>query len=398
MLALIFIANGFAYAFFVITLPIIGRQLDFSDTNTSLILGMSAFMITLVSPIWGRLCERWGRKKVILISIVATLFCTILTAFIIKLRIELAISLQLSFLLLLSVRILNSLFTGGIKPAGQAYIADTTHINMRAKGMGLMGAAFGMGSILGGLCAVIFGSNNIFFGYVAVSITLLISFFLAYQQLPESRPTDAYPVSRTPLPYSKIWIFLTITLVGLSVFSLLQHTISLTLADKFALSDDLTIRTSGMSMMVMMVTMIITQALLLRVLSLTPIMLILLGIVCSSAALLFASLVPVLWGFIVSMILFGFGLGLLFPGNLALLSINVDSFSQGRIAGVNGMAQGVGLALGPILGSYLHHSVVSFPYVHAYALPYLSSAFLLFILIVPLALLRYRSLSTCKND
>ena len=219
---------------------------------------------------------------------------------------------------------------------------------------------------------------------------------LAYHQLSESRPTDAYPVSRTPLPYSKIWIFLTVTLVGLTVFSLLQHTISLTLADKFSLSDDLTIRTSGMSMMLMMVTMIITQALLLRVLSLTPLTLILLGIVCSSAALLFASLAPVLWGFIVTMILFGFGLGLLFPGNLALLSINVDSFSQGRIAGINGIAQGVGLALGPICGSYLHHNLVSLPYVHAYSLPYLSSAFLLFILIVPVAVLRYRSLSKYK--
>lgn len=366
-----FIANGMAYAFFIITLPVLGRQLDFSDTNTSLILGISALSITLVSPLWGQISESWGRRNVIVTGMLATTFFTVASGLIIYFRQINLLPVQAGFLLLLSTRLLNSLFTGGLKPAGQAYISDITAAQDRAKGMGVMGAAFGIGSILGGMTASISGSDYLLSAYGFISLLLAISSALTFIKLSESRQRtqgNHKTQKHTSLPYNRIWYFLLMTVVGLLIFSLLQHIVGLTLQDNFKLPAGKAIRLSGMTMMLTMVTMILTQLFLIKKLNAQPKTLIKLGLFIGLISLSLAAtilltqiqLIPLLIG---SIALFGLGLGLLVPGNLAALSLAVDEDSQARVAGINGISQGVGLALGPILATALHQITYSAPYV-----------------------------------
>lgn len=380
VLVFAFITNGLAYSFFVITLPVVGRQLQLSDTNTSLILSLSALVITLVSPIWGQFCEHWGRRKVILSGMIASVVFTVLSALLIKARLENTLAVQTVFLLLLSARLLNSVFTGGLKPGGQAYIADITTQDNRAKGMGLMGAAFGIGSIMGGITAMISGSDKLLWGYGFISIMVIISSLLTLFKLPESHPSTVnnIPLTKTVLPYSQIWVFLLITLAGLTTFSLLQHIIGLTLQDKFQFSADQAIKTSGMAMMVSMLTMIITQLFIVKILDIKPQLLMLNGILFSIIAMFSAALIvmfslPVMPLLLITMATFGLGLGLLFPGNLASLSIASGEDKQATVAGINGVSQGIGLVLGPILAIKLHN--ISF------SMPYLACGFLLLALL-----------------
>lgn len=339
--------------------------MDFSDTATGAVVGLSALALTLVAPIWGNLCEKWGRRRVILIGIVATTAFNVASATLIQLRLELLLGTQLAFVLLLSTRLLNSLFTGGLKPAGQAFIADVTSADSRAKGMGLMGAAFGVGSILGGFSASLSGSQHLLAGYVAISILLLASCFVTAVYLPEPRkqPDDSAAITHAPLPYKRISGFLLITFLGLMLFSLLQHVIPLTLEDRFLLSNDMAIRRSGMTMMLTMIVMILTQSLLVGRLPLVPRNLIVVGSVVCGCAMIAATFSHTPATLMLSMCVFGFGLGLLFPGNLASLSLSVDNDSQGRVAGVNGIGQGLGLASGPIAGSFLHNYTYHAPYI-----------------------------------
>ncbi|MEO0444328.1 MAG: hypothetical protein AAFZ92_11425, partial [Pseudomonadota bacterium] len=55
-------------------------------------------------------------------------------------------------------------------------------------------------------------------------------------------------------------------------------------------------------------------------------------------------------------------IGMLLPGNLAALSMSVGPYTQARVAGINGIAQGIGLALGPIVSVFLHAISFSLPY------------------------------------
>jgi MFS family permease len=90
----------------------------------------------LFAPVWGGLSDRIGRKPVLLISISGTAISYIVWFF------------SGSFMLLLAARFLGGCASGNIATASAA-VADSTTAKNRAKGMGIIGAAFGLGFILG---------------------------------------------------------------------------------------------------------------------------------------------------------------------------------------------------------------------------------------------------------
>jgi DHA1 family tetracycline resistance protein-like MFS transporter len=111
------------------------------------------------APILGRLSDRFGRRPILLMSISGTLFGFLLLGFADPLGRAVAhlfsggsasIALQNSVILgiMFSSRIIDGL-TGGNITVAQAYISDVTDQKDRAKGLGLIGAAFGLGFILG---------------------------------------------------------------------------------------------------------------------------------------------------------------------------------------------------------------------------------------------------------
>ncbi|MEM7561446.1 MAG: MFS transporter [Pseudomonadota bacterium] len=361
----ILMVNGFAYSYFAITFPSVGRALDFSDTNTGLILGISALVITLVSPFWGFICETRGRRKVLFWGILATTLFNILSAVVIHLRLELALSAQVAFMALLSVRMLNSLFTGGIKPGAQAQIADLTTVGTRARGMGLMGAAFGLGTIAGGFCAAISGIDFLIPAFIVISALLGLVCIYAHYQLPETLYSAGHkpqPIP-TPIPIGRIWLFLLITWFALTMFSQLQHIATLNFEDRYGFDSHQAIQRSGVSMMLATIMMIVVQGLVIPVLQLKPRQLMILGCLAGILAMIILALAFNAWAFTLGLTFFGLGLGLMLPGNLAAMSLASPDSVQGKVAGLNGIGQGLGLASGPIFGALLHQFSSVAPFV-----------------------------------
>ncbi len=105
-------------------------------TWTGLLAAGYSAMQFLFAPVWGRLSDRVGRRPVLLISIFMTA-----VAF-------LAYALAGSFPVLLASRLFAGAATANLAIA-QAYVADVTAPEDRARGMGVLGAAFGMGFVLG---------------------------------------------------------------------------------------------------------------------------------------------------------------------------------------------------------------------------------------------------------
>ena len=90
----------------------------------------------LFAPVWGSLSDRLGRKPVLLITIGGLALSYLLWCF------------SGSFLLLVTARLLGGIMSGNISVATAA-VADATGPEGRAKGMGMIGAAFGLGFVLG---------------------------------------------------------------------------------------------------------------------------------------------------------------------------------------------------------------------------------------------------------
>jgi DHA1 family tetracycline resistance protein-like MFS transporter len=117
-------------------LPIYSQLYDADERTLGWLVGCFSGMQLLCAPFWGRLSDRIGRRPVLVIGLVGTAAAYALFAFAPNLTV------------LFAARLLAGFFGANVATA-QAYIADVTTAENRSKGMGLVGAAFGLGFTLG---------------------------------------------------------------------------------------------------------------------------------------------------------------------------------------------------------------------------------------------------------
>lgn len=362
------IANAFAHAFLFIILPPLGRSLGLADLQTGSILSLAALLQMLAAPGWGHLCEVWGRRPLLRLGLSAAAIFPAAFAATVWGRQTGVFGPALLFSILLALRALQAVVGGGMMPAAQAFVADTTSPEKRAGGMGMMGAAFGFGTILGGALAWRLGGRDAVAAFVVVSAVGLAALALLWWKVPETRGRPAASKMVTRLPLGRLWPCLAMTLLGLTIYSLLQQVTALRMQDAFGLSLQDSIARAGMTMMLTMAAMIAIQGLVVRRLRWPPRTLLLAGVGIGVAALAVAMLAPSVSWLIAGTVGLGAGLGLLLPGNLAVLSLRAGAGHQGRAAGVNGLAQGLGMAIGPLAGAALHQCGPECPYALCFVL------------------------------
>ncbi|MBS0618035.1 MAG: TCR/Tet family MFS transporter [Spirochaetes bacterium] len=159
------------------------------------------------SPILGALSDKYGRRPVILISIVGLGLDFILQG------------IAWSIPVLFAARILGGM-TGASFSVGSAYIADVTTAENRAKGFGMIGMAFGIGFILGPMLGGFLGQVRPELPFFAAAAFSLVNALYGYFVLPESLPREL----RTPFSLKKANAFSAlkglIELKGLGMFVL----------------------------------------------------------------------------------------------------------------------------------------------------------------------------------
>ncbi|HEX6160320.1 MAG TPA: MFS transporter [Thermoanaerobaculia bacterium] len=176
------------------------REYGASGVAVGAVVGVYSIMQFFFAPVWGRLSDRVGRRPVLLISLVASFTGYLLFAF------------TRSLTVLFVSRVIAGIGGANIGTA-QAYIADATTPEGRAKGMGLIGAAFGLGFILGpplsGILAEVGTSHglpgNLLPGLVAAGLSFT-AFLVALSVLTESKPPGLVPRSGLPPQFDpRIW-------------------------------------------------------------------------------------------------------------------------------------------------------------------------------------------------
>jgi MFS family permease len=172
-------------------LPGVARAHGASDLLATLVGGAFSLMQFLFIPLWGRLSDRVGRRPVLLWSIAASVLGM---AF---------LGLAGTLPMLFAARLFSGLATANIAVA-QAYIADITTPENRARGMGMIGMAFGLGFIFGPVLGGVLGQYEVLghpgalAAFVAAGLSA-VNFGMAVVTLPESLPPERRGHSHRPL-------------------------------------------------------------------------------------------------------------------------------------------------------------------------------------------------------
>jgi multidrug resistance protein len=218
---------------FGIVLPLLPFYAQHFGANALLVGLLStsfSLMQLLFAPVWGRLSDLVGRRPVILVGLFGSSISYLTFA--------LAPSLTILFL----SRILAGIAGANISTA-QAYIADSTQPENRAKGMGLIGAAYGLGFTVGPAIGGILSQYGYAVPAFLASALALANFGAAWWLLPESRnPSEVtYRIQRglnwqrlrTGLQHPELGVFLILFFIATFAFANLEATFALMTARKF---------------------------------------------------------------------------------------------------------------------------------------------------------------------
>lgn len=334
-------------------LPLYAERLGASDLEVALILSVYALAQLVFLPVWGWVSDRIGRRPVILVSLLGTVGSFIMLTF--------ADSIGMIY----AARALAGFFAASIGTA-QAVVTDVTSPSERAGGMGIIGAAFGAGMIvgpmLGGLTAAIDDKAP----FYSVAALAAVNFVLAWTWLPESRPVEIEPPNwkelrqtfiPTPLRVAmmvhdrRIALYLYFFFHLFTAFAVLEALITLYAGKQFG-KQPLDV---GYLFMWIGVVLFVTQGVLLRrlVAAVGESRLVAVGMFTMAVGLAAVAWAPsFVWLYLVGTLI-AFGNGVTFPAFTSLYSKACEAENAGELLGQSQAMATTGRIFGPLLGGLL---------------------------------------------
>jgi multidrug resistance protein len=363
-LVIIFVTVFIDLLGFGIIIPLLPFYAESFGANAFTIglLGTSfSLMQFLFSPIWGRWSDKIGRKPIILIGLLGSCVSYFTLA--------VAASLPLVFL----ARIIGGIAGANI-PTAQAYIADVTTPENRAKGMGLVGAAFGMGFVfgpaLGGVLSRIGPSTPMW----CASALCFANFLAAWALLPESRTPAPHAETlgrlaafRRAVGHPQLLLLLALYFVVTVSFSGFEATFALFTERRFGF----TAATIGLVFTFIGVILAVVQGVLVgrvvkRVGEARVIAAATLLIAISLGLVPFSGTVPLL---MVTLGALAAGMGFNGPSLSSMVSKLSDPNDQGGILGLASSLSSLGRVIGPAWGGFLFDRFgMTMPYLSAAAI------------------------------
>lgn len=154
-----------------------GHSESFVTEYYGYFVSVYALMQLLMSPLLGVLSDRFGRRPILLVSLMGAGLDYLFMAY--------APTLTLLFI----GRMISGL-TGASMTVATSYIADVSNDSNRASNFGMIGAAFGLGFIFGPIMGGLLGSYDLHFPFLAAAFLNLLNFAFGYFVLPESLPEN----------------------------------------------------------------------------------------------------------------------------------------------------------------------------------------------------------------
>ncbi len=331
-------------------LPLYAEQFGASAIQIGLLTASYALMQLIFAPIWGRVSDRFGRRPVILGSLIGSSVAWLMFGF--------AGALWVLFV----ARILDGI-SGASYAAAQAYVADITTDEDRVRGMGLIGAAFGLGFIIGPGIGGALGAIDPRLPFIVAAAIAMLNFGIAFKRLPESRPPGSREGARQArwgalaraVTSRDIGPLIWISFLGSLAFVGMESVFALYGSHKFGFG----MAQTGLVFMFIGVFAAIVQGGVAHRLTARagewPVMR--WGLWLTAGALILMGLADRVWVLLPALALLALGSGLVFPTIASLVSQRAADGAQGSTLGVLASAGGLARLIAPIGATVLFQVV-----------------------------------------
>lgn len=340
-------------------LPFYAEDIGANPTQLGFLMGVYSLMQLLFAPMWGRISDRVGRKPVIMIGILGLSLSFFL------------MGVSSSLWMLFVARIIGGILSSANMPTVMAYVADITSPEDRGKGMGVVGAATGLGFVFGPAIGGVFSKINLTMPFYIAGVTSLITFFLVWFLLKESLAKETRGQTNKKktsllgeLKGSQSILFYLQLFISLSL-SGLEATFAYFAAEKAGIG---TVGLGYIFMIMGLASAIVQGGLVGRMTKkFGEGSVIQIGIIISALGFGLILLVSNFTTAAIYLTIFGIGNGVIRPSISALLTKSSNA-GHGSTTGLLSSFDSLGRIIGPPLGGWLFSITLNLPYILGIAL------------------------------
>lgn len=358
IISLIALVNMLGYGIIIPILYAYSKKYGLSDFQNGLLFSMFSICQFIATPIIGRLSDRYGRRPMLLISILGTAASFFLMAF------------APSAIFLFVARAIDGLTAGNI-PVAFAVISDSTEPKDRAKAFGRIGSALSFGFVFGPAIAALTIGYGPALPFIIAGIITLIAVALTAIYLPETNKHMGEVKHSKLFDFPRMWHTLFDPNVGVMFFISLIFFLAFSCAILYGFQPftmnvlKVTASQNAILFTIFGAIGLITQTFLVHPISKA------LGLKKSfTTGMLFISFAFLIMFFSRSLPVFILASIILSLSNSivqtlipTILSQETDAKSQGSIMGLNASYQSMGMIFGPILGGSVATITTSLPFI-----------------------------------
>ncbi|MFZ5825688.1 MAG: MFS transporter [Bacillota bacterium] len=369
VLGLLFVTLFIVMLGFSILFPIEAyyiKSFGADERSMGIIITLYSLMQFIFSPLWGRLSDRVGRKPVMMIGLAG--YAVSMALF--------GAATQLWHLF--AARALAGVLSSATLPTAMAVIADSTDEQNRTRGMGFLGAAFGLGVIFGPVLGGILGVRALWLPYFVTAGLAAVNLLFVLLLLPESLPPEkrqrreAQPKSRWAAFDRAIGALYFLSFIVSFSLAGLEATFGFLAANRLRLEPN----EVAYIFVLMGITGAVVQGGLIGRLKrrFGEVTLMQSGLLISALGFAIVAVAQQPWSAAVGLSVFAGGNGLIRPSNASLISRKAR-VGQGLAIGLLDSFDSMGRILGPIAGGLLFYVADYLPFALGAALTLASSIF-----------------------
>jgi len=347
-----FVCSMAMMAFVALAGPI-ARVIGLAPWQVGAAMTVAGIAWMVMARVWGTASDRRGRRKILLFGLGGFAMSYFLLSLFIDLALRTAMAPVLAFAGLVIGRGVAGLFYAAVPATSTALVADHVEPAERGKAMAAIGASSAAGMVIGPGFAGLIGPVSLSLPLYLTALLPAVALAVLWRVLPRHEhhaPPKADPLRLTD---KRLRRPMAVAFTAMFSVAVAQITVGFYALDRLHLDPAGAANAAGIALAAVGVALVLAQVVL-RHLGWPPARLIRLGAVIGGIGFIAVTLAtgaPMLWA---CYAMAAFGMGWVFPSVSALAANSVEGHEQGAAAGSVAAAQGLGIILGPVVGSFVY--------------------------------------------